>query len=95
MFILAQFSASRNAVVQHEQVELFVLFGGEQHAVGLLTHHLARRQVGNGDDRLADQLLRLVILGNTGQNLTRRARAVIQLELEQLIALLDVLFFGS
>ena len=87
----AELCAGRDAVAQHEKIQLLVLFCGQQHAIGLLTHHLARRQVGDGDDRLADQLLRLVILCDAGEDLARRARAVVELELEELAALLDVL----
>ena len=88
---LAELRARRNLIVQHQQIQLLVLFCGQQHAIGLLPHHLARRQVGDGDDRLADKLLRLVILCDAGEDLARRTRAVIQLELEELAALLDVL----
>ena len=64
---------------------------GQQHAVGLTAHHLSGGQVGNGHQGLADELLRLVELGNAGQNLAINAGAVVQSELQQLVGLLDVL----
>ena len=39
--------------------------GGDQHAAALLTHHLARRQIHDGKQRLANQLLRLVPVSYT------------------------------
>ena len=64
------------------------LDGGEQHAVGLLPHHLARRQVEDRDDRLAHELLRLIELVDAGEDLARLAAAVVERELQKLFALL-------
>ena len=62
----------------------------DDHAVGFLPHHFARRQVCAGHDRFADQLLGLIELGDPGQDLARGAAVVVQLELEQFFALRHV-----
>ena len=62
--------------------------GGEQHTAALETHHLARRQVDDGDQRLANELLRLVPLVDAGEDLAVGAGAVVKCEAQQLIALL-------
>ena len=61
--------------------------GGEQHAAGLEPHHLARRQVDDRGDRLADELFRLIVHGNAGEDLARRTRSVVQLKAQQLLRL--------
>ena len=57
--------ARRDAVIYHQQVQLFltvlVVDGGNQHAAGINAHHRARRQVGDGDAGLADQLFRRIV----------------------------------
>ena len=71
---------------------LRIALGGEEHAVGLLPSHLARREVQDRDDLFADELLRLGIEGlHAGQDLPRRAAAVVQEELEQLVGIGDLL----
>ena len=91
----AHFGPCRDGVVHHQQVEallaLFGVDGGNQHALALLAHHLARGQVDNGHQGLADKLLRLIPFGDAGQNLPVSARAVVQGELQQLVGLLHVL----
>ena len=66
----------------------YLAHSGEQHAVGLLPHHLARRQIENRYDGLTDELLGLVEFVDSGQDLPGCAAAVIKHELQQLIALL-------
>ena len=61
--------------------------GGEQHAAGVNAHHGTRREVGDGDERLADKHLRLIEGVNAGENGARRAGAVIQRKLQQLLRL--------
>lgn len=84
--------ASRNMGIDHQQVQLLLAFllvdGGEEHAAGINAHHRARRQVGDGDERLADQLFRLIERVDAGKNRAILARAVVQRELKQLLALL-------
>ena len=67
---------------------LLLVHGGDQHAAGGNSHHLPRRQVQDGDGRLADQLLRLVVLVDAGEDDAVRAAAVVQGELQQLVGLL-------
>ena len=61
----------------------------EQHTVGLNAHHGPGRQVGDGDSRLAHQLLRLVPGVDAAENGARCAGTVIQRKLQQLLALGD------
>ena len=88
----AELRAGGDGVVQHEKVQLFLaLFlvdGGEKHTVALKAHHLPGRQIHNGHQRLAHQLLRLIELMNAGENLTVRAGTVIQREAQELFRLL-------
>ena len=78
--------------INHQQMELFlavfVMHGGEQHAAGFYAHHGTGRQVRDGDQRLAHQLLRLVIGVDSAQNDPVRAGAVVQNELQELLGLL-------
>ena len=71
--------------VNHEQMQLFfALFfvdGGKQHTTGVNAHHGARRQIDDRDQRLADQLLRLIERMDAGKNGAVGARAVVQREL--------------
>ncbi len=79
-------------LIHHQQVELLlpllVMDGGDQHAAGVNAHHLARRQVDDGDGGLADELLRLVILVDAGEDDAVLARAVVEHELQELLGLL-------
>ena len=61
----------------------------DQHTAALLAHHLPGGQVGDRHQGLAHQLLGLVVLGNTGQDLPVGAGTVIQGKLQQLVGLLD------
>ena len=63
-------------------VALSVLFHrGEEHAVGLLPHHLARREVQDGHGLLPYQLLGLVELMDAGEDGALLAGTVVQGEL--------------
>ena len=79
-------------VIDHEEVELFFAFlcveCGEERTVTLNAHHRSRREVCDGDEGLADQLFRLVISVNTGENGAVCACAVVQSELKELLGLL-------
>ena len=72
--VLAQFRASRDLIVQHDEVQLFLaLFradGGKQHTVALQTHHLPGRQIHDGGQSFAYQFLRLIELVDTGEDLS-------------------------
>ena len=72
MILSVQLYAGRDVVVYHDQVELFFAFfcvgSGEEHTVTLNTHHDSRREVGDRNQGLADELFRLVISVNTGEN---------------------------
>ena len=72
---------------------VFVVNGRDQHAAGVDAHHRTRRQIGDSDAGLADQLLRLVILMNAAQNNAVLAGSVIQNELQELLGLLHRLAF--
>ena len=68
---------------------LLLVDGGDEHTVALLPHHLARGQVHDGDEGLAHEVLGLVPLAYAGEDLAVGAGAVVEDELEQLVALLD------
>ena len=84
--------ASRNLFINHQQVELLLALllvdGGKEHTAGIDTHHRARRQVGDGDAGLADQLFRHIVVVNTAQNHAIRAGSVVEHEFQELLALL-------
>ncbi len=88
----AQLCAGGDAVVDEHQVQLLLALllvdGGDQHTAAGDTHHLPGRQVQDGDGRLADELLRLVVLVDAGEDDAVRAAAVVQRELQQLVGLL-------
>ena len=88
----AELCAGGNGVVQQQQVQLFLaLFlmdGRDQHAAGGDAHHLPGGQVQNGHGGFADELLRLIIVMDARYDGAVRAGAVIQSELQQLVALL-------
>lgn len=67
---------------------LLVVHGGDEHAAGVYAHHCARGQVRDGDAGLADELLRLVILMDAAEDDAVLPAAVVQGELQQLLALL-------
>ena len=79
-------------VIYHKQMELFfavfMMHGGDEHTAGIDTHHRARREVRDSDAGLAYQLLRLIILVNSGEDDTVGAGAVVEDELQELLALL-------
>lgn len=54
-----------------------VVHSADDHAAGVDSHHLAGRQVGNGDQGLAHQLLRLIGLMDAAQDHTVSAGAVV------------------
>ena len=64
ILFLIELCACRDVRIHHQKIELFLaLFlmdSGEKHAVALHAHHGSRRQVGDGDQRLSDELLRLI-----------------------------------
>lgn len=49
-------------VIHHQQIQpllpFFAVQGGEQHPTGIDAHHLARRKIGDGHKRLADERFR-------------------------------------
>ena len=60
-----QFRPRRDVVIHHEKMKLFLpvalIDRREQHTTGLNAHHGARRQVRDYNQRLSDQLFRLVV----------------------------------
>ena len=92
-FALAKLRASRDLIIHHNKVEdLLTLLGvdsREQHAAALKSHHLARGQVDDGDERLADELFGLVPLVDAGEDLAVGAGAVVERKVQQLLGLLD------
>jgi len=44
------------------------VYRGQKHAAGLDAHHRSGREVGDGDQGLADQLLRLVVCMDAAQD---------------------------
>ena len=87
----AELCAGGNGVVQQQQVQLllalFLMDGRDQHAAGGDAHHLPGGQVQNGHGSFADELLRLIVVMDAGENGAVRAAAVVQGELQQLVAL--------
>ena len=87
----AELSAGGNAVIQNHQVQLFLALylahSGEEHAVGHLAHHLSGGQIEDGNDGLANKLLGLIELVDSGENLAGSAAAIVQRELKELVAL--------
>ena len=62
--------------------------GREDHATTLDAHHFAGSKVGDEEHVLADQLLGLIVLGDTREDGAVRARSVVDGKLQELIALL-------
>ena len=57
---------------------LFMMHSTQQHTAGLDAHHLARRQIYNGDQGLAQKLFRLIEGMDTAQNSAVSTSAIIQ-----------------
>ena len=78
--------------VDHEQVQsllaLLAVDGGDEHTARVDAHHLARGQVDDGDGGLSDQLLGLIVLVDAGEDDAVGAGAVVEDELQELLALL-------
>ena len=66
---------------------VLLVHGADEHAAGGDAHHLAGRQVDDGDGRLAHQLLGLVVLVDAREDHAVGAGAVVKHELEELDAL--------
>ena len=66
---------------------LFLVNCAQKHTAGVNSHHCSGRQVDNSDKSFADKLFGLIIGMNTAQDNAVGARAVIEDELEQLLAL--------
>ena len=67
---------------------VFVMHGRDQHTAGINAHHGAGRQVRGSDAGLSNQLFRLIILVDAGEDHPVRAGAVVQNELQELLGLL-------
>ena len=80
-----------DTVIQQEEVQpflaLLVVDGGDEHAAGVNAHHLPGGQVGDGHRRLPHQLLGLIVVVDAAEDDPVGAAAVIQGELQQLLAL--------
>ena len=74
--------------VNHEQVQSFfavlLVDSGEEHAAGFEAHHRSGREVRDRNERLADELFRLVEGVDAREDDARLAGAVVQGELQQL-----------
>ena len=90
-FLSAQFRAGGDMGIQHQEMEFpffpFHMFRAEQHPAGFDAHHLPGRQVHNGHTGLADQVFRIVVGLDAAEDDPVGAGAVVQGELEQLLAL--------
>ena len=60
----------------------FMVNGRDQHTAGINAHHGSWRQVDDGDAGLADELFRLIVFMNTGQDRSWCTRSVIERELQ-------------
>lgn len=89
MYCLVHLSPCWDMVVYHEEMELFLAFfvvnGRNEHAAGVDTHHGSRRQIGNGDAGLADELFRFVEGMNAAQDDAVCACSVIEGKLKELL----------
>ena len=69
---LVHLCAGGDGGAELDQVEalltILLVDGTDEHAAAGDAHHLARRQVGDGEQGLADQVLGLVISVNTGED---------------------------
>ena len=59
----------------------------KEHAAGVDSHHGSRRQIRDGNQGLADQLFRLIVSMNTGEDHAVCACSVIQDKLQELLGL--------
>ena len=89
--VLAQLGAGGDAIAHHEEVEallaILLVNGGDEHTAGIDAHHLARGQVDDGNGGLADKILGLIIVVDAGENDAVGAGAVVEHELQKLLAL--------
>lgn len=62
---LVQLRAGRDVRINHEQVQPFfavlLVDSGEQHTAGFETHHRSGREIRDRNERLADELFRLIV----------------------------------
>ena len=88
---LVHLRSRRDVVIDHQEVEhllaVVLVQRGDQHAAGRDAHHLAWRQVGDRHQRLADEVLRVVVFFDAGEDHAVFAGAVVQDELQELVAL--------
>ena len=77
--------------VYHEEVKLlfpfFFMNGREEHTAGVDAHHLPWRKVYDGNQRLSYQFFRFIVGMNAGENDAVFSCAVVQSELQELLAL--------
>ena len=90
---LVHLCAGGNRSVELDQVEtlltILLVDSADEHAAAGNAHHLARRQVGDGEQSLADQVLGLIITVNAGEDGAVGASAVVERKVQQLLGLLD------
>lgn len=91
MQLSAELGAGGDGVVQQQEVQLllalFLVDGGDQHTAAGDAHHLPGRQIQNRHGGLSDELFRLIVVMDARENGAVRAAAVVQGELQQLVAL--------
>ncbi len=72
----AEAGADGDGIVEDHEVEFLLAIhgadGGEEHAVGIQAHHLARGEVQDGGDLFSHELFGLVEGVNAGKDLCRR-----------------------
>ena len=89
--VLIELCAGGDIVVDHQQVEallpVHVVNGGNEHAAGIDAHHLARGQVDDGNGGLADKILGLIVVVNAGEDHAVGTGAIVEHELQKLLAL--------
>ena len=88
-----QLRAGRDVRIELQEMQLFFtvfrMDGGKQHPAGFDAHHGTRGKVHDRNAGLADELFRLVERVYAGKDRALRARAVVQRELQKLLALRD------
>ena len=88
---LVELGAGGDIVVDQQEVEsllpINMVNGGNEHAAGIDAHHLARGQIDDGNGGLADKILGLIIVVDAGENDAVGAGAVVEHELQKLLAL--------
>jgi hypothetical protein len=88
---LVQLGSCRDPVIYEQEVKHFlaviVVDCADEHAVGVLSHHLSRWKIYDSDRGLADEFFRSVVLLDAAQDDPVFACSIVQSELQELVTL--------